>query len=364
MITQALEFYRLANAQPQHADIERRREAAEKLAAKLLPDANRGLLLIAIQGIVTGFDKAPISQGSSIVTLIVETIRSNDLSLPGDLTENANDLRAVASMAVQAILTGDSSNAATVAAMALRSALSLRQSSSQRYLKWVLDALLRSADDVLVARGLSRRRPTRAKLDELLSLTDPEDPTETWTVLVPAVQEAIKEVSVRAEVDREELNMLWWMFSAYSAIAGRALDRLAPTEIATAVGLELAELSLLPPTPNSSELVKRVIVRSLPPATEEVSLKELCGAWQEGMRNKIDYAYTSGGNVADKFPAVFPLTKAVVRVDETGTKVNLDKSFVQATGFALTLTARPEEWGAQIFREAVLKRHLANDEER
>ena len=364
MIAQALEFCRLANPQPQHTEIEKRSEAAEKLVAKLVGNEARSHLLAAVQGVVSGFDKTPFTQQSPTVKLIVETIKFGDLSLPEDLTENSNSLRAVAAMAIQSILTGKASVSGTIVALALRSALSLRKPPTERYLKWVLETLLTSADTLLVAQGEKRRNSTQEKLSELLSLEEPEDGDELWGTLVPAVQAAVQELSTRAEIDREELNMLWWMFTAYSSIADSPLDQLKPEEVASCVGLELAALSLLPPTPNSSELVKRAIVRTLSPVREDVSLKSLSGAWSAEMRRQIVGSFSSGGNIADKIPAILPLTKAVSYVNESETKVNLDRPYVQATGFAATLAAQPDEWGAQIFRETVLKRYLVDQEEK
>lgn len=364
MIAQALEFCRLANPQPQHSEIEKRSEAAEALAAKLVGDEARSQLLAAVQGVVSGFDKTPFTQQSPTVKLIVETIKVGDLSLPEDLTENSNSLRAVAAMAIQSILTGKTSVSSTIVALALRSALSLRKTPTERYLRWVLEALLASADTLLVAQGEKRRNSTQRQLSELLSLEEPEDDTELWSTLVPAVQAAVQELSTRAEIDREEVNMLWWMFTAFSSIADTPLDRLKPEEVASCVGLELAALSLLPPTPNSSELVKRTIVRTLPAVREDISLKSLSGAWSVEMRKKILGPLSSGGNLADKIPAVLPLTKAVSVISESETKVNLDKAYVQATGFASAFAAQPDDWGAQIFREAVLKQFLVDQEEK
>lgn len=365
MIAQALEFCRLANPQPQHTEIEKRSGAAEALAAKLVGVEARSHLLAAVQGVVSGFDKTPFTQQSPTVKLIVETIKLDDLSLPEDLTENSNSLRAVAAMAIQSILKGKVSVSSTIVALALRSALSLRKPPTERYLKWVLEALLASAHTLLVAEGEKRRDSTQEKLSELLSLEAPDDEdTDLWGTLLPAVQSAVRELSVRAEIDREEVNMLWWMFTAFSSIAGKPLDQLRPEDVASCVGLELAELSLLPPTPNSTELVKRTIVRTLTTTTEDISLKSLSGAWSSEMRGQIVGPLFSGGNIADKIPAVLPLSRAVSITNESETKVSLDKAYVQATGFAPTLAVQPDEWGAQIFRETVLKRFLVDQEEK
>ena len=68
--------------------------------------------------------------------------------------------------------------------------------------------------------------------------------------------------------------------------------------------------------------------------------------------------------MADKIPAILPLTKAVSVINEDQTKVTLDKAYAQATGFTAALVAQPEEWGAQIFRETVLKYYLVDQEEK
>ena|SRR5881394_165587 len=103
-------------------------------------------------------------QDSASVVLITKTIKDVDTTLPQDITENAVELRAVAAIAVGELLINDAKNlsdyTAILAALAIRSALSLRHAPTDKHLRFILDTLLAASDELLRAAGDHLRQRT------------------------------------------------------------------------------------------------------------------------------------------------------------------------------------------------------------
>src|SRR5438552_3785574 len=138
MLNKTLEFLRIADVQPSDDKVRKRTASATALVAQIATKENRAVLLAFLQGIVAGFDGSLFTQESPAVVLLINTIKEQDATLPHDLKENANELRAVAGIVVGELLTRHPENPpaeeATVAALSITSALSSRPASSNKHI--------------------------------------------------------------------------------------------------------------------------------------------------------------------------------------------------------------------------------------
>ena len=366
MLNKTLEFLRIADPQPTDEKVRKRTESAQELLTAFAGGSD--ILLEVLQGVVAGFDSMPLTQESQSVGLLIKAIKDRDATLPLDLKENALELRAVASIVVGEIIThqpkGIPTDQAVVAALSLRSALSLRPAASEKYIKWALDTLLSASDETLqVAAGLRRKRGTPT-LHRLATIKESAPATDLWTVVVPSIRSAMQEVTDQAAIDREEIETLWWMFSAYSELEKKALASLAPAAAAFVSGIELARRALLPPAPSSFAMVGRAVETGRKSsALSSISLQDAAKDWSPAMLDALSPTNGRRHNVISRHPALLPLSWACHRVRECKeSEQKLGKELTLATGVPSGHSQSPMDWGAQVFREQVLQRVLSPEE--
>jgi len=371
MLNKTLEFLRIADLQPSDEKVRKRRESAADLVAQLASKTNRGILLALLQGTVAGFDGSLLTQESTAVVLLMKVIKDRDATLPHDLKENAIDLRSVAAIALGELLITQSEGSPTaeaiLVALSMRSALSSRPAASDKYIRWMLDTLLEASDKVLqLAAQLRRERSTLAlqQLDELKEPAEAAEGSKIWDIVLPVVKSALLEVSAQEAVGREELETLWWMFTAYSEIEQKPLADLSPLAAAFCSGVELAKRALLPPSPSAVAMVKRVVESGRKPATlGAISLQDAAADWSESMISALSPVDGSTDDVVSHYPSLLPISWSCHRLRQCKDKPKLGKEVTATTGIPLSHSQSPANWGAQVFREKILQRVLIDAKE-
>lgn len=368
MLNKTVEFLRIADVQPTDEKVRRRTASATALAAKIASKENRGVLLAFLQGIVGGFDAPLFTQESPAVVLLINTIKEQDATLPHDLKEIANELRAIAGIAVGELLTSRSENPpsgeAIVAALSITSALSSRPAASNKQIRWMLDTLFAASDKVVHSAAEDRRYGGTQELQRLSELKKPAAGTDAWEELFPAIRSALAEVSDREATGREEIETLWWMFAAYSEVEQKPLAELSPVAAAFCSGIELSQRALLPPSPSAIAMVKRAVESGRKPATlGSVTLQDATLDWSESMINSLLPTDGRANDTVARYPALLPLSWACHRLRDCKDNPKLGKEFTAATGIPLTYSQPPAGWGAQVFRENILQRVLLSTEE-
>jgi hypothetical protein len=366
MLNKTLEFLRIADTQPSDEKVQKRTESAQDAEASLRD--NRALLLDSLQGIVAGFTSTRFTQESEAVVLLIKAIKDHG-ALPHDLKENAVELRAVAAIAVGELLTqhpeGVATNEAVLAALAIRAALSLRPAATEKHIKWMLDTLLDASDDVLQAAARLRRKRGTPALQKLAAIKESTPTTDLWAVVVPSVKSALQEATAQAAIDGEEIETLWWMFSAYSEVGKKPLADLEPVAAAFCSGIELAQRGLLPPSLSAVAMVKRAVESGREAATlAPISLQDSAKHLSDRMLNTLSPVSGSVADAISSYPALLPISWTCRRLREckNGSQ-KLGKELKAATGISSSLSCPPAEWGAQVFRERILQRFLTDNEE-
>ena len=367
MLNKTLEFLRIADTQPSDEKVRKRGESAQDLLAPLRD--NRDILLGFLQGVVAGFASAPFTQESPAVALIIKTIKEKDATLPHDLKENAVELRAVAAIAVGELLThqpdGVPTDEGVFAALSIRSALSLRPAATEKHIKWALDTLLNASDEVLQAAARLRRKRGTPALQKLAGMKETAPTTDLWSVVVPSVKSALQEATAQAATDREEIETLWWMFSAYSETEKKPLAGLEPAAAAFCSGIELAQRALLPPSLGAVAMVGRAVESGRKASTlGPVSLQDAAKDWSQAMFDALSPVDGARAEAVSSYPAVLPISWACRRLRENKDGAQkLGKELKAATGITSDISYPPAEWGAQVFRERILQRVLTDTEE-
>lgn len=365
MLNKTLEFLRIADPQPSDEKVRKRRETAQALVTEI--QQNRETLLHFLQGIVAGFDSAPLAQETPAIVFLIKSIKDLDETLPLDLKENALELRATAAIAVGELLVERQDGAATgnavLAALSIRSALSIRPQSTEKHTRWMLETLLEASDEALMGAAEDRRKTSAKALEELDSIRVPA--TDPWATLGPAVKSAVGEVKAQAAIDREELETLWWMFAAYSEVEQKTLAGLSPAAAAFCSGIELAKRALLPPTLSAVGMIRRAIATERKAsALGPIALQDAAKEWSRSMSSALAPTDGSRDQLIAQYPALLPLSWASRRLRECADgSQKLGKGFAAATGIPVSHQRLPFEWGVQVFREKILQRAVAESEE-
>jgi hypothetical protein len=371
MLNKAFEFLRIADPKPSNEKVGMRTKAAADLVTKLAKKENQSLLLAFLQGVVAGFDNPPFTQESPAVVALIKAIKEQggDATLPADLKENALELRALAGMVVGELLEKSLkdgvSDGAMLAALGI-SAASLRPATKDKYLEWMRSELLAYAGKVLHQGAAQRRQRGTPALSILNDIKLPEEESEEegghWMEVLPAIRAALSEATAQAMIDREETDILWWMFAGFSEIEQKPLAKLSPSAAAFTAGVELGRRALLPPSPTATAMVERAAASGRKAtALASITLEAAASEWTEALLDGLLPGEEKGKNAVSQCPALLPLTSACRWLREGG-GAKVGKELSSATGLALDELFSPVVWGAQAFRETVFLRVVAGAE--
>lgn len=367
MFENAFEFVRIADAQPSHEKVQLRIESAKSVLSSVTGGSKTTELLCLIEGTVGGFVSPPFKQDSLAVNLIIDAIKANSV-LPTDLTENALDLRAVAGLAVGELLKGLANGShdtrGILAALAI-SAAELRPLPSDKHVRSMVSMLIAEAHRGLAREAQERRSRVHIALDKLQQFEVMEGTGDLSNERVvdafDVLKKAMVEVRNQASLDREELEILWWMFSGYSEIDQKPFNKLKPSGAAFAAGIELARHSLLPPSPSAGEMIRRLVEFGRKPnSLTAITLDAAAVEWSDGALDAFIPTDARRVGLIAQGPSLMPISLACRRLREAG---NLGKDFAATTGLPATLALPPVDWGIQVFREAILLRTMKMAEE-
>lgn len=359
MLSRAFEWYRVVNVSPTSDTIESRQAAARDIV-KAIDDADDWYLAFdCAAGAVVGFDVA-FTQDSPVVTSLVSAIREHDSAFPADLSENALELRVTAALALGEILVrgGEKAprNDANTIGAVLQSAFSVRLSPDGRHLRQMIDELIASAAKVRALGALSRRRRLSTFSRELEKLAEPADLPAAWKSLLPALKAALHEVAAQSTKDREEIDLLWWMFAGASTTTGQQLSEMRPGAAALCAGAELGEECLVPPTPSVEEMIRRAFeARRKPKDLSERSIETVAADWKGTLPNVL-VPRDIDRELAQKYPSLFPLSWLCVRLIDSSGATGWVSEFEGRTRIPATHTCSSVDWAIQAFRERIALR--------
>jgi hypothetical protein len=225
-----------------------------------------------------------------------------------------------------------------VFALGLWSALSFQKKRTDPKLEQLRSELMDSAYAQCM-KSASRSRERLVVQDAEFKGADPLDAAGVEKAMKP-FGKAISGLRANAAVDREEIDLLWWVLADWSSILDRRLstDKVAASA-AVASGIEAGVMLRRIPAPAHRHLVLRNV-----PSGKSMTLPELLTAVGED-RSALAAAFKADGRIS-QCPAVFPLANAL------------------RTGIAKDANAkvtRPiEDWSARALLEASIA-HLSSN---
>ncbi len=361
MLSKAFEWYRIVNVRPTSQTIDNRIAAAREVIKAIDEEESRNLALGCVAGVVAGFE-AKFPQDSPVVQSLVGAVRAHESAFPQDLSENALELRWCAAVALGEIMVRNGDQAtdttALLVASVLRSGLGARPSPRGKYLKQLLVELDSAAAKALAFAALSRRRRPVTLGQGFGQLQEPTEPLAAWKSLVPALKAAMKEIAEQSAIDREELNVLWWMFSGASN-TGRPIANMPSGAAALCCGAELGGQCLIPPTSGLEAMVRRAYETGRSPKEmTDRSIEELAVDWDPEPLDVL-VPDEDARRLAQTYPSLFPLSWLCDRLLASKGATGWADEFERMTDIPRNHARPPADWAIQAFRERVACRVYA-----
>jgi hypothetical protein len=215
-------------------------------------------------------------------------------------------------------------------AAALWSALSFQSKRSEPKLETLRGQLLLRAQQ-LVSETSSSARKRLPVPDVTIKLPEGADWTKVPEITQAATSKTIESLRSNGALDREELDILWWVLSDWSTLLKARLSGLAPALSVVAAGLEVARLLRRLP----GDAHKHLVLRSIP-RDESLTLAQLLGMLED-KRDALATTLKEDTTLA-ACPTVFPLLTALINGKADGPSAKV-KYPLQAWGERALLEA-------------------------
>ena len=219
-----------------------------------------------------------------------------------------------------------------ILAAGLWSALSFQPTRTEAKLEALRAEILARSQSMIITTSSSARN--RSEVPNF-SYEVPETPD--WVSysesLIKGASKTIKALRDNSALDREELDLLWWVLSDWSSLLNETLSASPPEAAAIGRGIEVARLLRRLPGDAHKHLVLKGIVNG-----ESLALSNLIKTLGDN-RTKLASAF-QGDTTVEACPAVFPLLLALL----TG----------RASGSGVKVTRSLHEWAARALLESVI----------
>ena len=176
---------------------------------------------------------------------------------------------------------------------------------------------------------------TRSSIRRAGAVGEFGDDQPTAEVFASAVTPTINALQMNAALDREEIDILWWVLGGVSEIFGRPLQSLSPEVRAVTAGVEIGALMRALPTQSHRNLALRGLEETAP-----LSLSKLLASIGEDCV-KIAASFEDE-TLINKAPLVFPLLSAIRSGESAGPGADSPRSL--------------SEWGARALLERAVLR--------
>lgn len=302
---------------------------------------------------------------SKVVTILVETIRAHQSAFPADLAENALELQIVSAIVLGELLSPaareEHRHLSDLAAAMLLSLIECREPESSGHLAAVIQELVGLARTGLEESAQLARKRVELDLSELEEVEVSSDVPAFWTNLLPELVKAFNSLTEEAAKDREELELLWWMFNGFSNKLQLPVSSLPIDTAAIACGVEMASRVLLPVSGATAAMVEDAAVRGRKPSQlTEKSIDNCIGKWKKQTYDCLKPEEDAQRQFASSHPALFPLTWTAMRLDDSQGAAQVDGEIAKKTGLDPQHLVSKAHLARQAFREHTCLRMVGN----
>ncbi|MFO0842334.1 MAG: GTPase-associated system all-helical protein GASH [Gemmataceae bacterium] len=366
MLSKTFEWLRVAVPKPDNAAVESR----TKTVADLLATLDQGEDVSLLGELVTAAVADPAARfatDSRLIKTVVEAIRKYQPAFPGDLSENALEVRATCALTVGELIVraprkGQRADR-TLAAALVQSGLGIRPDEAGKHLRAVMSDLHGAARDYSQQRAVAVRTRDPFDADKFDEVPQTGDVAGFWNSLKPVLKGAVEAIQAQRKIDREEVEVLWWFYNGHAVALGKQLADLPAQAAAVACSIEVADRVVLPPHQGLEPMVAEAVNRGRKAADlASRALSKVVSGWEGPvLQLAVGSADGEAAGTAQSFPALFPLTWLCRRLSETGGGSGWGKEFAAKTGLPADLALTAGQVATQMFRERVAGRLLIEE---
>ena len=324
---------RIFDPEPDDDFVNKRTAAIKDLQSQFLKKRAMSDLMAIGSGVCEVFRDSP-SMPDALATQIEAAIKRQSVSF----VQDGRDLEMGVCAAAAVVLSFNSGrktrddgwSASDILAVALWSALSFLPPHKGQKLEDFRAQAIEAARNHILNTSLE----TRAR-HEVPALGEFGGDKIACEAFASATEPTVNALRMNAALDREEIDLLWWVLAGVSKIFDRPLQSLSPEARAVTTGIEIGALMRTLPSQSHRNLALRGLEEADP-----LPLPKLLAALGED--RSVIAASFKDESLIDDAPLVFPLLSAL-RSDE-------------GTGMGADLSRPLSEWGARAFLErAVLQ---------
>jgi hypothetical protein len=359
MLKKVFEWLRAADLNPDDNMVATRTKAAADLTERLRNSKDYGLLVGSVCAAVGGCER--LGEQSSVVSTVLECVRAQQPAFPGALSENALHLRIVCCLGLGELLEHNDEEAdrdELMAASLLLAGLGAKDKEAGQHLDTVFDELGSSARAYLQRQAVAARERQDldwGSFDELKSVVG--DPPNFVQKLYPLLRRMIETLDKRSQSDREELEVMWWLYNGYSDRLGKQVRQASPLLAAATIGCEIADRVSPPATSGLSELVAQAATwdRTAAQIRAKTLDKIVSDLGRDGQSLLLPKSDTVKRFVTGS-PPILALTWLCMRLEESQGATGWEAELKSKTGLASDRELTPNELAAQVFAERQAQR--------
>jgi hypothetical protein len=262
---------RIFEKTPDDEFVEKRKTVISALAAKFLGSGDVGTLLQLAADLTSGVAKGGmLPEARQIEIEAAIQVESTAFVKEGqELQMLTCALLAAQECLTTAAPTADVWSRHDVLAIGLWSGLGFQTPRSDERLEALRTEVLHAARG-LALESAAKSRVRRDVPTVTLKLQETYDQTKTGNVIQSAARGAVDILRANAALDREELDLLWWVLSDWSKYAGKRLTQLNPSAAVVLGGFEAGTYVRRMPGEPHKQLLFRLISEDIPVTMQQV----------------------------------------------------------------------------------------------
>lgn len=274
MLSNAFEWERLVNPAPTDEMVARRKAIVGTVLGSVDEQEDVKSVFQLVSAAITGLSPA-IAADVDYAKVLTEATKVHHEAFPSSLAENALDLQLTACLTVGELLTRKATKQAwteprTAVAGVCVSTASLTPRPAALHLKAVQETLISASRDRLARNAKTLRERPQYDSSELEELSPSGDAAAIWSQLQPVLMSAFDSITRASAIDRDELEVLWWLYNQMSLTFSKPLSEMPAYEVAFAASIELVDRALCP-APAS---LKNIILGQVARAGASLELRE------------------------------------------------------------------------------------------
>jgi hypothetical protein len=340
-MTHVATWIRIFSANPSDELVEKRTAAIGEIAKIIGAERNVVELLRYGNDLAIAVQKGG-SLSKSLTGMIEGAIRKSSTAFVADDRTKLEMLVCGLAGALQMLASATptprgSTSIADLLSYGLWSALSFQKPRTEANLEKLRGELMAAAQHQCIrAANESRKRVPVADPDfELVTKKKDDAPAEidaeTLNQELQLFGTAIADLKANAVIDREEIDLLWWVISDWSTLLRRRFSTEEGAVAAVASGIEAGRLVRRIP----AEAHRHLVLRNVP-ASKDLSLQELVNAIGD---DRAALVLTEGQTLISQYPMVFPLSSALTTGTANDAKAKIKRPIGDWADRALLETA-------------------------